>query len=94
MKKLSKINNLYKKFIIISIIIMLSFVFIKQEKELISYKKEQRIYEDQIIEQKEKQKKLNDTKSNVNSKEYIEEIAREKLDMYLPNERIYIDKCK
>ena len=26
-----------------------------------------------------------------NSNEYIEQIAREKLDMYLPNERVYID---
>ena len=25
-------------------------------------------------------------------KEYIEEVAREKLDMYLPNEKVYIDK--
>ena len=24
-------------------------------------------------------------------KEFIEEIARDKLDMYLPNERVYID---
>ncbi len=30
--------------------------------------------------------KLQKTKENVNSTEYIEEVAREKLDMYLPNE--------
>ena len=30
-------------------------------------------------------------KENINSPEYIEEIAREKLNMYLPNERVYID---
>ena len=29
-----------------------------------------------------------------NKKEYIEEVAREKLDMYLPNERVYIDISK
>ena len=34
------------------------------------------------------------TKENVNSTEYIEEVAREKLDMYLPNERVYIDISK
>lgn len=28
-------------------------------------------------------------KDNINSPEYIEQVAREKLDMYLPNERIY-----
>ena len=31
------------------------------------------------------------TQENVNSPEYIEAIAREKLDMYLPNERVYVD---
>ena len=30
-------------------------------------------------------------KENVNSTEYIEKIAREKLGMYLPNEKVYID---
>ena len=30
-------------------------------------------------------------KENIDSPEYIEEIAREKLGMYLPNERVYID---
>ena len=34
------------------------------------------------------------TKDNVNSKEFIEQMAREKLDMYLPNERVYIDISK
>ena len=32
--------------------------------------------------------------TNINSKEYIEEVAREKLDMYLPNEKVYIDISK
>ena len=44
----------------------------------------------ETIAQEENQK-LNETKNNINSNEYIEQIAREKLDMYLPNERVYID---
>ena len=39
-------------------------------------------------------KELQKTKENVNSTEYIEEVAREKLVMYLPNERVYIDISK
>ena len=39
----------------------------------------------------DEQEKLNETKKNINSNEYIEQIAREKLGMYLPNERVYID---
>ena len=30
-------------------------------------------------------------KDNIDTPEYIEQLAREKLDMYLPNERVYID---
>ena len=37
---------------------------------------------------------LFETKANINSKEYIEEVARGKLDMYLPNEKVYIDISK
>jgi cell division protein FtsB len=37
---------------------------------------------------------LTTTKDNIDSPEYIEEIAREKLDMYFPNETVYIDKSK
>ena len=40
----------------------------------------------------EKKEKLLETKSNINSKEYIAQVAREKLDMYYPNEKVYIDK--
>ena len=39
----------------------------------------------------EEQEKLNEMKENITSDEYIEQIAREKLGMYYPNERVYID---
>lgn len=94
MKKQFKLKKVYKKLGIILLIIYLSFYFIKQEKDLNFYKKEQKNYENQISQKILEQKELNDIKSNINSKEYIEKVAREKLDMYLPNERVYIDKCK
>ena len=40
----------------------------------------------------EYQEQLKEIKENVSSKEYIEEAAREKLDMYLPNERVYVNQ--
>ena len=46
---------------------------------------------EEIEKAQEENQKLNETKNNINSNEYIEQIAREKLDMYLPNERVYID---
>ena len=37
---------------------------------------------------------LEQEKKNTDSLEYIEKLAREKLGMYLPNERVYIDSNK
>ena len=90
MKK--KKNNLYKKILYIAIFVYVLYVFIGQQKTLNSYKKKQDYYEKQLSEQYAYQESLTKTKANINSKEYIESVAREKLDMYLPNERVYIDK--
>ena len=51
-------------------------------------------YKEEIETKLAYQETLKETKSNINSEEYIEEVAREKLDMYLPNEKVYIDKNK
>ena len=44
-----------------------------------------------IAEEKQNKEKLIKTKENLNSNEYVERVAREKLDMYYPNEKVYID---
>ena len=92
MKKKLKTNNLYKKILIISVLLYISYIFIGQQKTLNSYKNTQKYYSEQLNKQLAYQESLYETKSNINSKEYIEAVAREKLDMYLPNERVYIDK--
>ena len=56
-----------------------------------SYKQEASTYSNQIEEANEKNDELKNVKNNINSTEYIENMAREKLGMYLPNERVYID---
>ena len=56
-----------------------------------SYKQSQAYYEEKTQDAKQYQESLKSLKENVDSPEYIEEIAREKLGMYLPNERVYID---
>lgn len=89
----NKVN--FKKFIkIIFLIIVgiyISYVFINQQKTLNSYKKTKDYYALQLSEQEQYKEQLTALKNNINSPEYIEKIAREKLDMYLPNERVYID---
>ena len=79
---------------LIAFIIYFAFTFINQQKLLDSYATETNQYSNQIAEAKETQSKLNETLSNINSTNYIEQMAREKLDMYLPNERVYVDMSK
>lgn len=89
-----KNKSLLKKILFIGIIIYVVYTFFSQQKMLNAYKEDQKRYSEQIAEAEELQEELKTTKENINSKEYIEEVAREKLDMYLPNERVYIDISK
>ena len=56
-----------------------------------SYSAEEAKYNNDIELAQEEQKELQGMKDNINSNEYIEQIAREKLGMYYPNEKVYID---
>ena len=84
-------NTLLKKIIFILILFYGIITFIKQQKILNTYKVQAQSLQVQIAQASEYQNQLNEQKENVNSSEYIESIAREKLDMYLPNERVYVD---
>ena len=89
--KLLKNINFYKRIAVICIIIYTICIFINQQKSLATYKNQEEYYKKEIYKQEEYNKSLSELKENVESKEYIEKIAREMLDMYLPNERVYID---
>lgn len=88
-----KINKLLTLLLILIIVYFL-FTFSNQQTKLNSYNKDISYYTTQIEELKNKKEDLLATEQNVNSEEYIEKIAREKLDMYLPNETVYIDISK
>lgn len=84
-------KNIFKKILLIAVGIYIISIFISQQQLLNTYQKEIGKYETQKQEAEETKESLIAMKDNVNSPEYIEEIAREKLGMYLPNERVYID---
>lgn len=84
-------NGLLKKIIFIAVLIYAIITFIKQQKILNNYTSQLNTLKVEIAEAKEHQEKLNDEKDNVNSLEYIETLAREKLGMYMPNEKVYVD---
>ena len=76
-------TSLLKKIIFIAILIYAIITFINQQKILNTYSEQEKSLNTQIAEASEYQNKLNEEKDNVNSPEYIEAIAREKLDMYV-----------
>lgn len=83
-----------KNIVVIIFIIYAMTTFMNQEKVLSSYKEQEQQVANQIEEAKEYQEELNISKENANSLEYIEQVAREKLNMYYPNEKIYVDNSK
>lgn len=94
MKKTLNFKKLFKRILFITLTIYLIYIFAKQQKVLNSYGSTQQYYAKEIETKKAYQTELQETKSNINSKEYIEKVAREKLEMYLPNEKVYVDKNK
>lgn len=90
MKKIN-LNKIYKKVFVLVFAVYVIYTFIAQQQTLNAYKAEEVKYNELVEEAKEEHERLMQEKDNINSDEYIEQIAREKLDMYLPNERVYID---
>lgn len=85
-------KKIYKKILILGISIYVIFTFINQQKSLNLYSKNCEQLSQKIEEEKEIKEELAKRKEDVNSLEFIEQMAREKLDMYYPNERVYVDR--
>ncbi len=91
MKKIFSMKKIYIKLLIILLVVYFITTIIHQQTKINYYKESQASYQEQIKEAEEYQESLCALKENVNSPEYIEELAREQLDMYLPNERVYVN---
>lgn len=88
---MKNLKKFVKRLICIVIFIYAVVTFCNQQKILNTYASNKEVLSNQIEEANKKKEDLNKIKENVNSEQYIEQIAREKLDMYLPNERVYIN---
>ena len=88
---MNKSKKLYKKLLFIIIGLYVVLTLINQQGTLNQYSKETQELSAQVQEEKEYGEELAAEKEKVNSLEFIEQTAREKLDMYLPNERVYVD---
>lgn len=94
MKNLLKNKKIYKRLLILVVIGYVSSIFISQQKTLNAYRNGQEYNAQKLIEEQKYNESLLAMQENINSSEYIEQIAREKLYMYLPNEKVYIDRSK
>lgn len=87
-----KKRKLYKNLLILLVLIYAIITLISQQKVINQYTTNSKELASKISDQETQKSELVTEKENVNSKEYIEQVAREKLDMYYPNEKIYVDK--
>ena len=88
---MKKIYKFFKKIVIAILVIYAIITFCNQQKILNTYAVNKEELENKIEDAKKEQEDLYKQKDNVNSAEYIESIARDKLNMYFPNEKVYIN---
>ena len=86
-----KKKKLYKNLLIILVLAYAIFTLANQQKVLNQYNKNCKELASKIEEQQKYNGELVAEKENVDSKGFIEQMAREKLEMYYPNEKIYVD---
>ena len=91
MNKQVRLKKVLEKLIIFLIFIYFIVSFIGQQKVLNEYKKDTESLLAKKSEVTTYKESLIVTKENINSKDFIEQMAREKLNMYMPNEKVYID---
>ena len=89
---MKKSKKIYKKLLILIISVYVIFTLINQQKTLNQYSETSEELSQKIEAEKETKEELAKKKEDVNSLQFIEQMAREKLDMYYPNERVYVDR--
>lgn len=90
MKKRNLLTNVFVIALIVWIVML-----IKQQLNIKQYQDELSVLSSKIDnaqnELNQNKQDLEQKKENTQSLEYIEQVAREKLGMYLQNERVYVD---
>ena len=84
-------KKLLKKIILVAFAVYVCITLFNQQKVLSTYEKNIASTKKDIEDATEYKDSLVSLKENAHSLEYIEKIAREKLNMYMPNEKVYID---
>ena len=77
--------------VVMGLLLYAGCVFVEQENQMKNLNKEKQKYASLIDEAKLKSEELKETKSRINTDEYIEQYAREKLGLVMPYEIIFVD---
>lgn len=85
------LKKLLKKALFIAFIIYFAITIFNQQKTLDSYRASIATVKNDLQDASEYKESLVSLKENAHSADYIEKIAREKLNMYMPDEKVYID---
>ena len=89
---MKKARKILIKLVFVVILVYAVFTIINQQEALNQYERNKQDLLAQIQEENEYKEELTAKKENINSLEFIEQTAREYLDMYLPNEKVYVDE--
>lgn len=84
-------SKLLKSILITAVLMYTGLTLFKQEAAFNKYDSEIEKYERLIEEEQLKNEQLVSTREKISSREYIEEIAREKLGLVMPNEIVFVD---
>lgn len=85
------LRSLIMKIVTILILIYVGITIINQQQKIDSYSSNISYLNEEIKDANSYNAQLEEMQENINSEEYIEVIAREKLNMYKSNEKVYMD---
>lgn len=80
--------------VLLSFLTYFAFTFVDQQRIIYAKRMEMGQIESKIMEEQKNNEKLKKQKEMVNSDEYIEKMAREKLGMVKQGEKVFIDTNK
>ncbi len=84
-------KNLIIYLIIFAFVVAVSInAIINQESKKQEIKMQISQYEEELKKLKSEKDELIEQKEKINTDKYIENVARNKLDMFLPNEKVYV----
>ena len=89
-----KRKNKTKRIMYLILLVYVGCIFVQQQMVLFACQKEKDHYLKEIEEQKQITAKYKEEEKNCESVAFIQKVAREKLGMVLPGEKVFVDISK